>query len=224
MMCRWQTALRPLTRLTLSMDLLFRSNLQMGSYQPGCMAPTADEPCQWLMPGEMLSTDTLATLIPQPCYLFWDRACCSFCRILLLFAGSFCSFCPILGDIPQQRVPGCLGLFGLMKESVLLFSEPEGGRRKDKQDSIWVSCSCAAEFKRNPQALSAEWQTCASAAAQDPCLIISYLNKFSGIRVWMLARQLGKDLGCISSADSQGEKACGLLCGRAAGYKERLWL
>lgn len=111
-----------------------------------------------------------------------------------------------------------------MKESVLLFSEPERGRRKDKWDSIWVFCSCAAEFKGNPQALSAEWQTRASAAAQDPCLIISYLNKCSGIRVWMLARQLGKDLGYISSPDSQGEKACGLLSGRATAYKERLWL
>lgn len=103
---------------------------------------------------------------------------------------------------------GCPGLFGLLKESALLFSEPEGGRRKDEWDSIQVFCSCAAEFKRNSQALAAEWQTCASAAAQDPCLITSYLNKCSGIRVWMLGRHLGKDLGYISSPDSQGEKAC----------------
>ena len=59
---------------------------------------------------------------------------------------------------------------------------------KDKWDSIQAFCSCAAEFKRNPQALSAEWQSCALAAAQDSYLIISYLNKCSGIRVWMLAR------------------------------------
>lgn len=40
----------------------------------------------------------------------------------------------------------------------------------------------------------------------------------------MLARHLGKDLGYISSPDSQREKVCGWLCGRATGYKERLWL
>lgn len=85
-------------------------------------------------------------------------------------------------------------------------------------------CSYAAVFRRNPQALSAEQQSCTSATAQGPCLIVSYLNKCSGIRVWMLARHLGKDLGYNSSPDSQGEKACGLLCGRGTGYKEYLWL
>lgn len=82
----------------------------------------------------------------------------------------------------------------------------------------------AADFKENPQALPAERQICTSATAQDPCLVISFLNKGSGIRVWMLARHLGKDLGHNRSPDSQGEKACGLLCGRATGYKEHLWL
>lgn len=37
---------------TLNMDLLFRSNLQRGSYQHSCMASTSEEPSQWLMPGE----------------------------------------------------------------------------------------------------------------------------------------------------------------------------
>lgn len=61
-------------------------------------------------------------------------------------------------------------------------------------------------------------------SAQNPCLIISYLYRCSVIRVWMLARHLGKDLGYNSSPDSQGEKACGLLYGRATGYKDHLWL
>lgn len=155
----------------------------------------------------MLSTTTLAMLISEPCCLLWD------CLLVLL------PFSHPQRYLLAQRISPSTGLFDWMKELARLFSEPEGRRTKDEWTSAWVFCSCAAVFQRNPQALSAEWQTCALAAAQDPCLIISYLNKCSSIRVWLLARHLGKDLVYISSPVSQGEKACGLLCGRAAGYE-----
>lgn len=108
-----------------------------------------------------------------------------------------------------------------MKELALLLSEGKG--KKDEWANTWGFCSCTGEFEGSLGVLSAKWQTSVSAAAQDPRLIISSLSKCSGIRVWMLARCLGKDFGYITSPDSQGEEACGLLCGKAAGYKAHLW-
>lgn len=210
---RWQTALRPPAQsplstwdcsLILTLDLLSRSNLQMGSYQHHCMAPA------------------------QAC---WDAG-----HSYLGHAHPTAPL-PVLGlDLfvllplthpqrysPSTKCPVALAYLIWWKKQDS-FSEPEGRRRKNERISTQTLCSCAAEFKRNPQALSAERQICTSATAQDPCLIISYLNKCSSIRVGMLARHLGEDLGYNSSPDSQGEKACGLLCGRAIGYKEHLWL
>jgi len=79
-----QTPVQPLASMwdhlpMLNMDLLFRSNLQIGSCQHGCIALTAEEPCRWLMPGETLSTDTLTMLFPQSCCLLWDWACLFCC-------------------------------------------------------------------------------------------------------------------------------------------------
>lgn len=125
------------------------------------------------------ATAALAMLIPQLCCLFWGWTCI------------LCSLWPILRDIPlaqSAQLPWCI--WSDERISTHFQNQREGGRGKMRGSVLrcFVPVQLTLRETFRPYLQSGR-------SAQNPCLIISYLYRCSGIRVWMLARHLGKDLG-----------------------------